>query len=80
MGGLIDTIKLAGILVFAIPAGLAGLELAMRGNTLVGGALVGLAIMLVVIDHYLTTPGDIPGMVASRVAGKAVRDPEESEE
>ncbi|MFC7232392.1 hypothetical protein ACFQMM_15205 [Saliphagus sp. GCM10025308] len=25
MGGLIDTIKLAGILVFAIPAGLAGL-------------------------------------------------------
>lgn len=81
MAGIVDTIGLVGVLIFAIPAALAGLDfLLLRGEPLVGGALLGLAIVLVLIEQYLTTPTDVPGLVASRVGGAVVVDPEDEEE
>ena len=76
MAGIIDTIKLAGTLVLAIPAALAGLEFLVNGNALVGGVLVSLAVLLVVVQHYVTTPADLPGMVAKRVVGSVVSEPD----
>lgn len=70
MAGIVDTIKLAGVLVFAIPAALAGLELLLaRGEPVAGGALLVLAGGLVVIQRRLTMPSDIPGLVAGRLFG-----------
>ncbi|ELY53110.1 DUF7533 family protein [Natronolimnohabitans innermongolicus] len=75
MAGLIDTIKLAGVLVLAIPAALAGLEfLLVRGETTTGAILLGLSVGLVLVQHRLTTPGDLPGLAAKRVAGSVVGD------
>ena len=75
MAGLIDTIKLASVLVLAIPAALAGLELLLvRGETLVGGALVGLAVALVVIQHRLELPTSLRSVVLNRVTDAATRD------
>ncbi len=72
MAGIVDTIKLASVLVLAIPAALAGLEfLLVRNEPVIGGALLGLAIALVAIKQYLTLPTDIPGLLAKR-AGKAI--------
>lgn len=77
MAGIIDTIKLAGTLVLAIPAALAGLDfLLLRGQTGVGVALIGLAVGLVVIQHWLTMPTDIPELVASRVVGTVTKEPD----
>ncbi|QLK27667.1 hypothetical protein HYG81_08695 [Natrinema zhouii] len=77
MAGIIDTIKLAGTLVLAIPAALAGLDfLFLQGQTAFGVALIGLAIGLVVIQHWLTMPTDIPELVASRVVGTVTKEPE----
>ncbi|QCW03359.1 hypothetical protein [Natrinema pallidum] len=77
MAGIIDTIKLAGTLVLALPAAIAGLELALgRGQTVVGMALVGLAIGLVVIQHTLTMPTDVPELLAKRVVGTVAKESE----
>ncbi|WP_049921918.1 DUF7533 family protein [Halopiger djelfimassiliensis] len=79
MAGIIDTIKLAGTLVLALPAALAGLELAVvRGKPLYGGLLLALAIGLVVIQHRLTTPSDLPELAVKRL-GSAVTANEETE-
>ena len=81
MAGIIDTIKLAGTLVLAIPAALAGLEFLVNGDTLAGGVFVSLAVLLVVVQHSVTTPTDLPGMAAKRIAGSVAGDPEgESED
>ena len=70
MAGIIDTIKLAGTLVLALPAALAGLELLLvRGNHLVGATLIVLAVTLVVVQQRVTLPSDVPGLLAKRAAG-----------
>lgn len=74
MAGIIDTIKLAGTLVFALPAALAGVHLLIGGRTFVGVVLIGLAAALLLVQHRLTTPGDVPGLVAKRAAGAVVED------
>ncbi|WP_121741606.1 DUF7533 family protein [Natronorubrum halophilum] len=77
MAGIIDTIKLAGVLVLAIPAALAGLELLLvRGETLVGGVLLVLAVLLVLIQQRLTMPTDIPELAAKRVVGTVTSEPD----
>ncbi|OIB58413.1 DUF7533 family protein [Natrialba sp. SSL1] len=77
MAGIIDTIKLAGVLILALPAGLAGLEfVVVRGDAGTGGILIGLAIGLVVVERWLTMPSDVPGLVAKRAAGTVIGDPE----
>ncbi|MFC4988212.1 MULTISPECIES: DUF7533 family protein [Saliphagus] len=81
MASIIETLSLAGVLVFAIPAALAGLEfLLVRGQPVVGAVLIGLAVALVLVQRYVTLPGDVPGMVAQRVAGAVSKDPDEPRE
>ena len=81
MAGIIDTIKLAGILVLALPAALAGLEfLLVRGETVIGGTLILLAVGLVVIQRRLTLPSDLPTVLAKRVAGTVTKDEDHDSE
>ena len=81
MAGIIDTIKLAGILVLALPAALAGLEfLLVRGETIIGGTLILLAVGLVVIQRRLTLPSDLPTVLAKRVAGAVTKDEDRDSE
>ncbi|SEW16343.1 DUF7533 family protein [Natrinema salifodinae] len=81
MAGIIDTIKLAGTLVLALPAALAGLELLLvRGQPTVGAGLIGLAVGLVVVQHWLTLPTDVPELLAKRVLGAVVKEPEPDSE
>ncbi|MFC6719387.1 hypothetical protein ACFQGT_02310 [Natrialbaceae archaeon GCM10025810] len=81
MAGIIDTIKLAGVLVFAIPAALAGLEfLLVQGRTLLGAGLLGVAVALVVIQHRLTVPTDVTSIVLERVTGAVVKEPDPDDE
>ncbi|SFB80371.1 hypothetical protein SAMN05444422_10299 [Halobiforma haloterrestris] len=68
MAGIIDTVKLAGVLVLALPAAMAGIELlVVRGRTGPGAALLFLAVGLVVVQQRLTTPGDVPELVVKRL-------------
>lgn len=78
--GLLETVGLAASLVFAIPLGIYAVERMLGGETVVGGAFLLVAALMVLLPRYLTTPGDLPGKAAERVAGDVVADPEEREE
>lgn len=75
---IMGTIGLAATLAFAIPIALFGLDLLLRGDTLTGGAFLGIAALMILVEEYLTTPMDIPGKVAEKTLGSVVREPEES--
>ena len=74
--GILGLVGLAVTLAFAVPVGLLGLDMLTRGNTLVGGGFVAFAVLMVVLQEYLTTPGDVPGRVAGRLVGSVAKEPE----
>ena len=74
--GILGTVGLAVTLAFAIPVGLLGLDMLTRGDTLLGGGFLAVAVLMVVLQESLTTPGDIPGRVAGRLVGTVAKEPE----
>ena len=72
-----DTLGLLAVLVFAIPVALFGAEHLVRGELLAGAVFLGIAALMVAVEQYLTTPTDLPGMLASKTVGAVVKDPEE---
>ncbi|USZ69332.1 hypothetical protein NGM10_06230 [Halorussus salilacus] len=77
--GIIDTLQLAATLVFALPVGLLGAEKLLAGETLVGAAFVGVAVLMVVVQEYLTRPTDVPGSFAQKALGKVAKTPDDEE-
>jgi len=75
--GVLELLGSMATLVFAIPLALAGAELSLAGNLPLGIGLIGVAVGMVAVDQYVTTPGDIPIMIASRLAEAVARPPDE---
>ena len=75
--GLLATIQLAATVVFAAPVGIFGLTRLTEGDVLLGGGLVAVAIAMVALPQYLTTPGEIPMRIVERVVGRAVVSPDD---
>lgn len=81
MAGIIETLKLTGTLIFALPAGIAGLDLFVRqGEPVIGGGLVVAAIALVAFERYLSLPTDVPSEAAERVGSAVAVDPDDERE
>ncbi|WP_435117219.1 DUF7533 family protein [Halolamina sp. C58] len=78
--GLLETVGVAGSLVFAIPLGIYAVQRLLGGDAVGGGAFLVVAALMVLLPKYLTTPGDLPGMAAERAVEGVVADPEESDE
>jgi hypothetical protein len=78
--GILGLAGLAVTLAFAIPVGLLGLDMLGNGNTLVGGGFLGLAVLMVVLQEYVTSPSDIPGRLAGKVVGGVAKEPDEDSE
>jgi hypothetical protein len=77
--GILDTIGLAATLVFAIPIAVAGADFLRRGDVVAGGGLLGVAVAMVLLKQYVTTPGDLPGEFAAKVAGTVAKEPDDEE-
>lgn len=75
--GIMDMVGLAASLIFALPVGIFGLNRAIEGQYLLGGGLVLVALLMVVLPQKLTTPMDVPQMIAGKAVGKAVKAPDE---
>jgi hypothetical protein len=75
--GLLATVQLAATVVFAAPVGIFGLTRLTEGDVLLGGGLVAVAIAMVALPQYLTTPGEIPMRIVERVVGRAVVSPDD---
>jgi len=78
--GILDTVGLAAALVLAIPVGLFGVEHLVRGDLIAGGAYLAIAVGMVAIEEYLTTPTDIPAAVAEKTVGAVVETEDEKRE
>jgi hypothetical protein len=73
---ILGTVGLALTLAFAIPVAYLGVEFLLDGKTNQALLFLGIAVLMVAIEEYLTTPMDVPGMVAGKVLGRAVKEPE----
>jgi len=78
--GILETVGLAAVLVLAIPVGLFGVEHLLRGELPAGVAYLAIAAGMVAIEQYLTTPTDVPGVVAEKTVGAVVKTDEDEEE
>jgi hypothetical protein len=65
--GIVQTIELAATLVFAAPLGLFGISRLLEGDLLLGTGLATIAVLMVLVPQYLTTPGDVPGALLGAV-------------
>jgi len=74
--GLLDMVGLAAALALAVPVAHYGVMRLGAGEP-VGWAFVAVGALIVLVEQYLTTPQDVPGMVAERVAGGVVEEEEE---
>jgi hypothetical protein len=75
---ILGTVGLALTLAFAIPVAYLGVEFLLDGKTNQALLFLGIAVLMVAIEEYLTTPMDVPGMVAGKVLGRAIKDPDEA--
>ncbi|WP_276270536.1 DUF7533 family protein [Haloarcula litorea] len=75
--GILDTVGLAAVLLLAGPIALFGLEHLVRGDLFGAALYLGVAAGLVVVEQYLTTPTDVPGLVAEKTVGAVVKTDDE---
>jgi hypothetical protein len=75
--GILEMVGSVAVLIFAIPAALAGVDLFLAGNTLLGVGLVGAALAMVVAEKYVVRPSDLPTLLAEKLVGAVARPPDE---
>lgn len=79
--GIIGTITMFGTVAIAATIGMVGVDyFFFRGQRLLGGGLLAIAVLMVLVEEYITTPGDVAGDVASTVVGKVVKKPDDDEQ
>ena len=77
---ILGTLSLALTLAFAIPVAYLGVEFLLDGRTNQGLLFLALAALMVGIQEYVTTPMDLPGEIAGKVLGTAVKEPGDADE
>ncbi|WP_254543212.1 DUF7533 family protein [Halomarina pelagica] len=72
--GIIGTLQLAVTVAFAAPIALLGLSFLRSGETLLGAGFVAFAVLMLLVEEYLTTPQDVPAKVAEKAVGTVLPD------
>lgn len=68
--GILETLGRVGTAVVVAPIALLGVDFLVRGNYVGGLAFLGIVGLILAIERYVITPGEIPQLVASRLAGR----------
>ncbi|PSP40000.1 hypothetical protein BRD20_03980 [Halobacteriales archaeon SW_8_65_20] len=74
---ILSTVGLAATVALAVPLVIFGIEQLLAGERLVGSIVLAVAAAMVLVEEYLTTPTDIPGLVAEKTVGAVVEEPDE---
>lgn len=72
--GILNTLGLVVTLAFALPVALLGIQFLLTGRTVFGVALCVVAVLMVVVKQYVTTPDDVPMAAAEKAAGAVVKE------
>ena len=70
--GILAMIGLAGSVLFAASVGLFAVEQIAAGRTVPGLGYLLIAILMVAVPYYVTTPGDVAGSALERTIGWVV--------
>ena len=73
MAGIIDQVQLFAVLLFAIPVAMFGADQLLSGNTDIGLAMIGIAILMIVLEEYVIKPSDVAADAAKSAAGTVVK-------
>lgn len=78
--GIIGQIQLFVTVVFAATVGMMGVDFLFSGQQLVGAGFLALAVLMVLVEEYITKPTDIAADAATSAVGTVVKDPERDTE
>ena len=70
---IIGLVGLGATLVFALPVAMLGLDFLVRGKTLPGAGLLVVAGLMIAVEEFLTTPGDLPTFLAKQTVGRVAK-------
>lgn len=76
--GFFESLTMVGALAVAIPMVYAGSNIYLAGNS-IGLFFVALGIVMVLAERFLTTPFDVPSIVAKKTVGRFMSDPDETD-
>jgi len=74
---ILSTVGLAATVALAVPLVIFGIEQLLADERLVGSIVLAVAAAMVLVEEYLTTPTDIPELVAAKTVGAVVEEPDE---
>ncbi len=77
--GIFDLVGLAAALLFSLPVALFGLQRLAAGEPLMGVALLGIAVGMVLAEEYILTPRDILKAIATSAVENGVDQPDDEE-
>jgi|GEM_PF-463455 hypothetical protein len=76
--GFFESLTMVGALAVAVPMVYAGSNIYLAGNS-IGLLFVALGVAMVLAERFLTTPFDIPSIVAKKTVGRFIPDPDEAD-
>lgn len=77
MAGIVETVQRMGTAIVVVLVALPALDFLLRGEVVVGGGLLAIAVVVVLVSEYVVSPSDVPASMAERIAGKVAKDPED---
>ncbi|WP_459194521.1 DUF7533 family protein [Halosimplex sp. J119] len=78
---ILGLVGLGATLVLAIPVAMLGFDylVIQDGKTATGAALLIAAGLMIAIEEYVTTPGDLTGVVLDKTVGTVAKSPDDDE-
>jgi peptidoglycan/LPS O-acetylase OafA/YrhL len=74
---IVEQVSFMVAVVIAAPVALAGVDMTLRGETTWGPVLISFAAIVLVVEKYVTTPHDVPGVAVAKAVGLVAKDPED---
>lgn len=77
---IVEQVSFMVAVVIAAPVALAGVDMTLRGETTWGPVLLVFAGIVLLVEKYVTTPHDVPGVAVAKAAGLVAKEPEDDDE
>jgi hypothetical protein len=77
---LVEQVSFMIAVVIAAPVALAGVDMTLRGETTWGPVLLVFAGIVLLVEKYVTTPHDVPGLAVAKAASIVAKEPEDDGE
>jgi len=79
MAGIVETVQRMGTAVVVVLVALPAVDFLLRGEVVVGGGLLAIAVIVVLVSEYVVSPTDVPASAAERTAGRIAKDLDDEE-